>query len=417
MANLSEQMHGIADQRQAGKVDHLIHDACMSAFAMMFFQDPSMLAFQTRLQATRHLNNLKTLFHVESIPKATQFTTIMDELPPIHPEKAFSACMKPLQRGNQLAPFRFLDRHYLISLDGTQTLSSERLHCQRCLHKVHASGRTTYSHQVLCAALVHPDQRQVLPLAPEPIQNHDGHKKQDCEINAGKRMLAKIRQAHPKLDIIILGDSLFGKQPFVDEAKAYRMSFIRMVKPDDHKLLFQWVAELKRLGGSQRWEFKDSEGRRHLYEWVRDLPLNGTKDADHVNYFEYTLINADQTRGFFGSWITDLRITPDNVPQLVKGGRARWKIENENFNTLKNQGYHAEHNFGHGRQNAAYNYFLFILLAFLVHQILELTDPLFQTCRRAFSARAEVWNQLRCTIRLIVFSSWAQLLEFVLHPP
>ena len=181
--------------------------------------------------------------------------------------------------------------------------------------------------------------------------------------------------------------------------------------------MFEQVSELKLMNGTQRLELKDFKGRRHIYEWVNDVPLNGTKDADNVNCFEYTLIDRTNKKGCFGTWVTDIPIDSDNIIDLVKGGRAGWKIENENFNTLKNQGYHAEHNFGHGWKNAAYNFFLFILSAFFVHQILELTDPLFQKCRLKFSARKEFRNQLRCTIRIIVFHSWADLLNFVRNPP
>jgi len=86
--------------------------------------------------------------------------------------------------------------------------------------------------------------KQVLPLAPEPIRNMDGFKKQDCEINAGKRVLSKIRKTHPKLKIIITGDGLYSKQPFVDELKKFGMSYILVAKPTDHKILFEWVDEL-----------------------------------------------------------------------------------------------------------------------------------------------------------------------------
>lgn len=415
--DLSDQMSLIEDDRQAGKVIHSIHDCCMSAFAMMFFQDPSMLEFQTRLEQALNLNNLKTLFHVQSVPKSTQLRETTDNVPSNDIEKVFPVYFRKLQRGKQLEPYRFLNDAYLITLDGSQQFSSEAIHCSNCLQKNLKSGQIIYHHQVLCSAVVHPDIRQVIPLAPEPIQRIDGKSKQDCEINAGKRMLDKIRKDHPKLPIIMLGDSLYSKQPFVDKLKENDMSFILAAKPDDHKVLFEWVSEIKQMKETQRLEFRDLKGRRHIFEWVNDVPLNGRKNAHEVNYFEYTLINEKGKRAFFGSWVTDLVIEDHNIVDLVRAGRARWKIENENFNTLKNQGYHAEHNYGHGKNNAGYNFFLFILIAFFVHQILELTDPLFQACRKTFSSRREFWNQLRCTIRIMLFRSWRHLLEYVRDPP
>jgi hypothetical protein len=413
---LSENMKRIENTRQAGKVVYTNHDCAMSAFAMMFFQDPSMLEFQTRLQEKLNLNNLKTLFGVNGVPRATQLRGVIDELPSPDLEKVFTDFFRPLQRGKQLELFRFLGGKYLVTIDGVQYFSSNSIHCPNCPEKNLRTGDTLWHHQAVCAALVHPDNRQVMPIAPEPVMPVDGHSKQDCEINAGKRLIEKIRRAHPKLDIVIAGDSLYSKQPFVDLLREKGMSFVLMAKHGDHKVLFEWVSEFRRMGEMRRLEARDFEGRRYVFEWANKVPLNGTKDADEINYFECTVTKGEK-RVYFGSWVTDIPVDANNVSELVRAGRARWKIENENFNTLKNQGYHAEHNFGHGQKNAAYNFFLFILLAFFVHQILELTDPLWQKCRGKFSARKEFWNQLRCTVRILVFESWSHLLEFVRDPP
>jgi len=194
------------------------------------------------------------------------------------------------------------------------------------------------------------------------------------------------------------------------------MSFILVAKPTDHKILYERFLELQKMGETHCLEYRDQKGRQHIYEWVNGIPLNGTKDADEVNYFEYTIL-ADGKTKFHSSWVTDITIDKQNIKKLVVGGRTRWKIENENFNTLKNQGYHVEHNFGHGKKNLSYNFFLLNLLAFFMHQIFELTDLLYQNCRNTFSARMEFWNQLRCTVRILLFSSWESLLLFILSPP
>ena len=88
------------------------------------------------------------------------------------------------------------------------------------------------------------------------------------------------------------------------------------------------------------------------------------------------------------------------------------------FRTLKNQGYHLEHNFGHGRQNLSMIFFMLNLLAFYVHQILEHTDRLYQRVRyEKFTSRKEFWNQLRCTFRILVFRGFEHMLAYILHPP
>jgi hypothetical protein len=169
--------------------------------------------------------------------------------------------------------------------------------------------------------------------------------------------------------IIITADGLYSNQPFIDILKDARMSFILVAKPTDHKVLFQWVDELVGLGQGGQLQLADDKGRRHVYRWVNQVPLNGSRHADPVNFFEYWLHVGPKVT-YHNSWVTDQKVSKDNVVELVRAGRARWKIENETFNTLKNQGYHVEHNFGHGQRHLSNNFFILNLLAFTIHQIL-----------------------------------------------
>jgi hypothetical protein len=327
----------------------------------------------------------------------------------------FSDWLHRLHRGKHLAHYKFLDRYYLVPIDGSQYFSSTKIHCPGCLHTT-SKKQTRYYHQILQAVIVHPDMRQVLPMAPEAVQNTDGAKKQDCEINAGKRLVTNIRRRHPKLPIIITGDGLYSKQPFIDSLKQARMSYILVAKPNDHKELFQWVHELDALGGSGRLELTDDKGRIHRYQWVNQVPLNGSKNADDVNFFQYELVNKSKVT-YKNSWVTDMAIDEHSVVDLVKGGRARWKIGYETFNTLKNQGYHIEHNYGHGRRNLSLNFFLLNLFAFFMHEIFQLTDQLYQVCRRKESARKEYFALLRHTFQILIFRNWQHMLEFIHAPP
>lgn len=411
---LSERFAQCADRRR--NPQYSLHDCLMSAFAMMFFQDPSLRQFQQRLQDAIHKNNLSTLFTVSDIPGDSQLRESIDACDSKSVEEVFSDYFTLLQRGKQLDSFKVLDGYHLIPIDGTQYFSSEKINCPQCLRKKASKNKERYYHMILQAAVVCPGKRQVVPLAPEPVQNSDGNKKQDCELNAGKRILSKIRQAHPKLRIIIGGDGLYSKQPFIEQLKANRMSFVLVAKPDDHKTLFQWVDEFRQMKETRVLTLTDSKNRIHRYEWAKAVPINGNPKSELVDFFDYRLI-VDGKTNYHNSWVTDIDVTENNVVELVKIGRARWKIENETFNTLKNQGYHLEHNFGHGRQNLSYNLFLLNLLAFFVHQILELSDRLYQRCRtEKFTSRREFWNQLRCTIRIFVFDHWEQLLWLILDP-
>jgi hypothetical protein len=118
-----------------------------------------------------------------------------------------------------------------------------------------------------------------------------------------------------------------------------------------------------------------------------------------VNDLHYQIVDKTGRVVFKNSWVTDIEVTHDNVRALARGGRCRWKIENECFNTLKHQGYHLEHNFGHGKKHLSHNMYLLTLLAFYFHQIFELSDPAYQLCRRIFVAKTSLWEEFRALIR------------------
>lgn len=406
----------IDDRRQSGKIDFTLHDCLMSALAMMFFQDPSLLSFQRRMQKRAQCSNLKTMFGIKAIPSDAVLRKNLDVINTENIHPCFSTLFAHLQRGKQLLPYKLDSGHYLIALDGSQYFSSEKINCPSCLTYKGTKATMRYSHQILQAVMLHPNMRQVIPFAPEPIVKADGNNKNDCERCAGKRLIGKIRSTHPKLKIMVTGDGLYSNQPFIDGLKANAMSFVLVAKPADHKILFQWVDELDGLSGVEHLRLIDPKGRAHHYRWVNQVPLNGTRNADQINFFEYWL-TVGQKITYHNSWVTDQTVSKQNVANLVNAGRARWKIENETFNTLKNQGYHLEHNFGHGQQHLSNNFFALNLLAFLIHQILELCDPGYQHCRSKFSARKEYWNNLRAAIHLMVFQDFEHLLRYTANPP
>jgi hypothetical protein len=114
------------------------------------------------------------------------------------------------------------------------------------------------------------------------------------------------------------------------------------------------------------------------------------------------------------SWITDFLLTPENVWHIMRGGRARWKIENETFNTLKNQGYHLDHNYGHGEQNLSVVLALMMMLAFLVDQVQQLCCPLFQSVWHKMKTKSHLWEEIRCCFHRLVFDSMEELLRALL---
>ena len=402
----------IQDNRQQRKCDYSQTEALMSAFACMYFQEPSLAQFQLQMEEDFHKNNLRTLFGVENIPQNSQLRDIIDAIPSEELAPVFKDLFERLRRHKHLEEYAIFPNTLLCVIDGTQYHSSKEIHCEQCLHKEHKSGEITYSHAVLQGAIMHPNKKQVLPVMPEAIQNKDGTEKQDCEINAAKRFISNLKKAHPRQGFAICGDGLMSHQPMIETTIDKGMHYLFVAKPGDHKYLFEWVNDFSEVPS---FEIIDDTGRTHRYRWKNAVPLHGETNSVTVNFLEYHLINQKGKVTYRNSWVTDFQISEQNILQLVQAGRCRWKIENECFNTLKNQGYYIEHNYGHGKQYLSYNMYLLTLLAFYFHQIFELTDGVYQACRKKFGSKKLMWEKLRGVITFFVMDSWEHLMDFLLH--
>jgi hypothetical protein len=368
-----------------------LDDALMSGFALFSLKDPSLLAFDERRQTPE---NLKRVYDIKRIPSDTQMRTILDGVNPADIRPLFKRVVQQLQRGKELEKMQYMGQYYLLSLDGTGYFKSEKVHCVNCLEKHYKrSGKTVYSHQLLGGAIVHPERREVIPVAPEPIIKQDGTEKNDCERNAAKRFLAQLRQDYPRLPFIIIEDALSANAPHIQELKRHDLRFIIGVKPGDHAYLFDYVKQKDEAGQTTRFEM-GKEGVIHRFCFINDAPLNESNADVRVNFLEYWQIQPGKKTQHF-SWITDFTITEKNAYQLMRGGRARWRIENETFNTLKNQGYHFEHNFGHGCQYLSTVFALLMMLAFAVDQTQQLACQLFQAAWAKAGSKRALWEKLR----------------------
>ncbi len=297
-----------------------------------------------------------------------------------------------------------------MALDGTGYFSSKTIHCASCLHKEHRNGSITYSHQMLGAAIIHPDFRAVIPLMPEPIVKQDGTEKNDGERHAAKRFMAKLRQDHPHLKFIITEDALSSNAPHIETLHDYGCHYILGVKEGDHAYLFQQVQVAEEAGRVTYYErHARAAGVMHRFRFVNNVPLNASRADVRVNFIEYWEIGQNQVQHF--SWVTDLRVSKRNVYKLMRGGRARWKIENETFNTLKNQGYNFEHNYGHGEQNLSVVFATLMMLAFLVDQTQQLCCALFQAVWAKLGSKRLLWERMRALFYDYAFASMRQLFE------
>ncbi len=182
----------------------------MAGFALFSLKDPSLLAFDERRFAEPH--NLKTIYGMSSIPCDTSMREILDGVASDALRPLYKDAFRALQRGKVLEKMVFMEDSYRLNLDGTGYFSSKTLYSAACMEKRNAKGEVTYYLRAVDAAIVHPDFKEGIPLCPEIIRKQDGGTKMDCERNAIRRMLIKLRRDHPHMKFIVNEDSLQGER-------------------------------------------------------------------------------------------------------------------------------------------------------------------------------------------------------------
>jgi len=426
-------------------------DALLTAMSAFALKSESLKSFYDRLDEPKAplRESVSRLYGIKDVPSPTRIKEIIDPLETAPLMDGFKDICRQLQRGKALEQYRFLGGHYLVAGDGSQYFESEKIHCKRCLVKKLRNGRKSYSHQMYAGCIVHPDMRQVIPLSPEPIQNGDGNTKNDCERNASGRFLERLRRDHPKMSFVVTEDGLSANAPHIKKIRSLGMKFILGAKPGDHKYLFGRVDAMEGNGDVRSVTGYSHSGKRvirrttHRFRYANGVPLNESNDDLKVNFLELeetvekkvrvrTIRDGngkikdvyewekEKTTRF--SWVTDIKISDENVVDIMRGGRKRWSIENETFNGLKNWGYNWEHNYGHGEDNLATNFALLMMLAFAIDQVQELCCPLFQKALEVMSnCRKYLWDCMRSMTHwlkmsdLRVFNNWHEFFNYIAY--
>ena len=412
---------GLPDPRTGDNTQFEMADIALSAFAVFFTQCPSFLSFQQNMEQTQGRNNARSLFQVGRIPSDNHIRQTLDPVAPHHLFSLFEDLHQSFDQTGLLKEMRAVHDTRLIALDATWYFSSQskNIHCPNCSCLRHADGKTTHFHSAITPVIVSPGHSQVVPLRPEFIVPQDGQAKQDCEINAAKRWLATHATRYATGNDTLLGDDLYAHQPFCRQVLLHGFHFLFTCKPTSHAHLNSWIEglqangqlqalKLKLKGKSNRWE-------HHQYRWANAVPLTDSDDALKVNWCEVTITHAGGAVLYRNAILTDWNISAGNVAGLVAAGRARWKIENENNNVLKNRGYHLEHNFGHGKKHLASLLMTLNLLAFGLHTLLDLTDESYRLIRSTVGARRKFFAHLEALTTYLYFETWERLMDFMMR--
>lgn len=414
---LAATFRDLPEHRRGRNCVYRLADGAWAAFVAFFSQARSFLERRRDARRATGQANAARLFGAGPSPTDPQIRNLLDPLLPSQFSAPFHTILQRLKAGGYLQAYQAFANNLLIGLDGVHYFSSHTLHCPECRVTQH-DDQVTYSHAAILPVLVAPGNPQVISLEPEFITPQDGATKQDCEQNAIKRWIERNARRFQPFPVTILTDDLHCKQPTCALLRQYGLNFIMTCKPDSHTTLYEEVALLEKIGAVTHLTFRHWTGR-HYQLWdcryVNQVPLRTGRDVLAINFCEVRITDpTTQALIYHNGFGTNHLITNDTLKPILQAGRARWKDENENHNTLKNHGYHLEHNFGHGQHHLASVLIVLNVLAFLCHTVMDLTSEKYRLIRTELGARMTFFDDFRTLMRYFPFESWEALLDFML---
>jgi len=402
---ISKLFKKIADNRASNSSYDLI-DALKSGFAIYSLKSPSLFSFRQRSKAED--SNLNSVYGIEKIPSDNGLRKILDNVNPEQLAQGFHDLFNRVKKLGILDEYRYWNRHVVLSIDGVEHFCSKTVNCPHCLQRKHRDGSTSNYHSMLSAVIVHPDKKEVFVLNNEPIVNEDGAVKNDCERNAAKRLFQSLQDLYSKEYMVLVFDALYACAPIIRLLQQNkRWKFVINITPDGHKCLFrQFKARDDRK--QVRWHKLTNDEGLHEFGYTNNLALNESNTDVRVNMLYYKWTNPKGEVKIF-TWITGVKLTKSNIFKVMRMARSRWKIENETFNTLKNQGYHFKHNFGHGQKYLCTVFAYLMMLAFLVDQIQQSSCKNFKKLWQKLKTKAKLWESLRAVFKILPCKNMTQI--------
>ena len=416
ISKLRKLFEKIPDLRPGRNLVYKLSDIFMSGLAMFSLKYASLLDFDQQTPMERA--NMQSIYGIEKVSSDTRLRCVLDKQSPDPIREDFARSFKDLERTGLLAEYEYnigQDKYLIFSNDGVQHFSSKKINCTCCLRKKHRNGSTTYHHNMLCSALVKPDKSEVFIVDCEPIVKQDGHTKNDCELNAAKRLISHLEQQYSgyqeRYNFVIVEDALYANVPHLRQVQGMKCSFITNVKPGSHKTLFAHFKGRGQRNQTNKDSFKVNQ-ITHRFEWINNVPLNNSDGDFRVNFLHYEQTDKNGKKTTF-SWVTNIKLRPNRVWSVMQAARARWKIENETFNTLKNLGYHFEHNYGHGQDHLSTTLAFLMLLAFNVDQFVQACSKEFQELTKKFRTRIRIWDMIRAVFKTICCPSMSFIYQHI----
>lgn len=338
----------------------------------------SMRQMEEQFNEDECIKNLSLLSGHKDLNEIPHYDTLNYYLERLEPEELSEVrrkMVKSLIRGKQFYKGRLLNKYWRVIIDGTGLFYFKEKHCENCLCTVRTNedGEKVkmYYHKVVEAKLVL-SENIIISLGTEFIENeNEDVNKQDCETNAAKRLLERIKSEYPRLNICIQGDALYATEPMMELCRNNGWQYIFTHKETRQKLLsecYEWIA-----GGNGKTEIKNISKELGIGAYINNVSETAGK-KEKMNVYEYSYINKDEKNIRF-KWIASIELSKKNIKEMINAGRGRWMIENEGFNNQKNGLYRIEH-LNSKNSNAMKNHYLLTQLADILMQLYLAWNPL-----------------------------------------
>jgi hypothetical protein len=341
----------VTDPRDSRGKAYTMHEAILSAVMMFLLKEGSRNSYNLDREEPGFSRNIRRLLGIRPM----HGDAFNDVLARVHTEdlQRLKATLVKVLVARKVFHAHRLDGKYVVAIDGTGTHSFDEDYSGTCLSKTSKNGAVSYSHAVLEAKLVAPN-GFCISLASVWLENNEGgqHDKQDCELNAFKRLSVRLKELYPRLPMVIVADALYANAPVVGICKACLWDFMLVIKEG----VLRDLNEEIRLRPDRN---------------IQELPRGRAMYLEDLEYNNHTLswVCLEDAGNRF-SWLTNRRIRDfTEASRLTEIGRLRWKIENEGFNTQKNLGYSLQHKYSRTDFNATKNYYQCLQIAHLIEQL------------------------------------------------
>ena len=359
--DLMKLFSNLTDKRDKRYITYKMRTIIMTKLFSLLCGITTMTGINDKLNTEEAIKNLSDICN-QNLEEIPDWQTIQDVIETLNIEEINDIrkyMFKALLRSKMFDRFRYKNYIQLV-VDATGLTSLDYNLNGNCLTRTR-DGKTKYYKYVLEAKVVFGN--MVISIDSEWIENNDMNNekdKQDCEVNAFKRMAPRIKKNYPKLIFVVTGDALYATNPMIDICKSNKWHYIFNLKKDRLKNVYEQFED--------DINYENETSKENYY-----LSSNIVFKDNKVNVFRYIeeKIIDNELKVVVFNYISDLKVTNSNIEEIVAMGRRRWKIENEGFNEQKNGIYKISHLCSRF-ENALKIHYLLIQIAHTIRQLLEL---------------------------------------------